>query len=458
MKKVTQKRCVSVLAGVLGCIISLPAGAQTSQEVLSLTLDQALEVALSENPTIRIADQEITKQGYAKKGTYAALFPQIDLVGSYQRTIEKQTMYMDGVDGMSGGLKVGRDNNWSGGVSATMPLVSVPLWKSLKISAYDVELSVEKARSSRIELIDQVQRSFYSALLARDAYNVYKQAYDNAIYNHKEIKQKYEQGLAAEYDLIRANVNVKNAEPNMYDAENSLILARWQLKALLGLDLESEIECIGTLSDYEENLIPDFVSINTDLMDNSQLKQLDIQHGQLLKTKQMQVAQYYPSLSMQFNYQWNSMNNDFRMGHYRWDPYSILGVNLSIPIFSGGKRYSDVKQTQISIKQLKDQRLDTERNLRLAVKQYTDQMNTCIKQYSAASAGVTEAEKSYVITMKRYETGEGTLLEINDAQLSLTQSQLNLNQSIYNYLVAKSSLEKTLGSEALHPSSMRVTK
>ncbi len=78
-------------------------------------------------------------------------------------------------------------------------------------------------------------------------------------------------------------------------------------------------------------------------------------------------------------------------------------------------------------------------------------MNTCIKQYSAASAGVTEAEKSYVITMKRYETGEGTLLEINDAQLSLTQSQLNLNQSIYNYLVAKSSLEKTLGQRGATP-------
>lgn len=444
MKRVIRKRCVSTLAGVLGCIISLPVWAQTSNEVLSLTLNQALEVALSENPTIRIADQEITKQGYAQKGTYAALFPQIDLVGSYQRTIEKQTMYMD-VAGMNGGLKVGRDNNWTGGVSASMPLVSVPLWKSLQISAYDVELSIEKARSSRIELIDQVQRSFYSALLARDAYGVYKQAYDNAVYNHKEIKQKYEQGLAAEYDLIRANVNVKNAEPNMYDAENSLILARWQLKALLGLDLNSEIECIGTLSDYEENLIPDFVSINTDLMDNSTLKQLDIQFGQLNKTKQMQKAQYYPSLSMQFNYQWNSMNNDFRIGHYRWDPYSILGVNLTVPIFSGGKRHSDVKQTQIAIKQLNDQRLDTERNLRLAVKQYTDQMNTCIKQYSAASAGVTEAEKSYVITMKRYETGEGTLLEINDAQLSLTQAQLNLNQSIYNYLIAKSSLEKTLG-------------
>lgn len=454
MKKITKQRWVLILSGIMGCFISLPVWAQPQQEPLRLTLQQALEVALSENPTIHIADQEVTKQEYAKKGTYAALFPQIDLIGSYQRTIEKQTMYMDGMgdmpgaEGMSGGIQVGRDNNWAGGVTATMPLLSVPLWKSLKISAYDVELAIEKARSSRIELIDQVQRSFYSVLLARDAYDVYKQAYDNAIYNHKEIKLKYEQGLAAEYDLIRANVNVKNAEPNMYDAENSLILARWQLKALLGLDLESEIECMGTLSDYEENLIPDFLSTSTDLMDNSDLKQLGIQHAQLEKTWQMQKAQYYPSINLQFNYQWNSMNNDFRIGHYRWDPYSILGVNLTIPIFSGGKRYADVKQTQISMQQLTNQRLDTERNLRVAVKQYTDQMNTCIKQYSAASAGVSEAEKSYLITMKRYETGEGTLLEINDAQLSLTQAQLNLNQSIFNYLVAKSSLEKTLGNTA----------
>lgn len=421
--------------------------AQSSQDTLRLTLDQALSIALSENPTIRIADQEITKQEYAKKGTYASLFPQVDFSGAYQRTVEKQTMYMDGMEGMgmSGGLKVGRDNLYSAGFTASMPLVSAPLWKSLKISAYDVELSVEKARSSRVEMVDQVKQAFYTVLLAHDALDVYRQAYDNAVFNYNEIERKYQQGLLAEYDLIRANVNVKNAEPNMYDAENSLILARWQLKALLGLDLENNIECIGSLSDYERDLIGDYLNTNLSLENNSTLKQLDIQYKQLQQTKKMQIAQYYPSLALQFDYQWISMNNDFKLKDYKWDPYSVVSVALKIPIFSGGKRFTDVKKTQISIKQLEDQRLDTERMLNVATKQYDDQMKTCIKQYQAASAGVEEADKSYKITMKRYETGEGTMLEINDAQLSLTQAQLNLNQSIYNYMVAKSGLEKTLG-------------
>lgn len=451
MKQFKVKQKIGVLA-VLLCATASSLMAQSVQknstDTLYLSLSQALEIALSENPTIHIADREITKQEYAKKGTYASLFPQIDFSAGYQRTIEKQTMYMDGMEGMDGGLKVGRDNNWNTGFTATMPLISVPLWKSLKISAYDVELSVEKARSSRIELIDQVKRSFYGVLLARDAHGVFRQAYDNAVYNYNEIKQKYEQGLLAEYDLIRANVNVKNAEPNMYDAENSLILAHWQLKALLGLDLEGNIACVGSLADFEDTLLPDFIGLDTNLHQNSMLKQLDLQYEQLEKTKQMQMAQYYPSLNMQFSYQWISMNNNFKINHYRWDPYSTLGLSLTVPIFSGGKRYSNVKQVQISQKQLKDQYFDTERNLRLALKQYTDQMSTCVKQYSAATAGVAEAEKSYSITMKRYETGEGTLLEINDAQLSLTQAQLNLNQSIYNYLVAKSSLEKTMGTTA----------
>lgn len=415
---------------------------KSTVDTLRLTLNQALQIALSDNPTIIVADQEITKQKYAKKGTYSYLFPQIDFNGAYQRTVKKQTMYMDGAEG---GLKVGRDNLYSAGFTASMPIISTPLWHSLKLSAYDVELSIEKARSSRIELINQIKQAFYTVLLAHDALGVYSQAYDNAVFNYNEIERKYQQGLLAEYDLIRANVNVKNAEPNMYDAENSLILARWRLKALLGLDLDSNIECDGSLADFETDLIGDLFKKSLTLENNSTLNQIDIQHKQLERTRKMQIAQYYPTLGLQFDYQWISMNNDFKFKDYKWNPYSVVSVALKIPIFSGGKRLSDVKQTQMSIKQLENQRIDTERMLNVAAKQHNDQMSTCIKQYQAASAGVEEAAKSYKITMKRYETGEGTMLEINDAQLSLTQSQLNLNQSIYNYLVAKSELEKTLG-------------
>ncbi len=419
-----------------------------SVETLNITLKEALDIAMSENLTVQVADQEVTRQKYARKGTYADLFPQINGSGTFQRTLEKQTMYMDGMggmEGMDGGIKVGRDNNWSLGFSATMPLVDVALWKSLEISGQDVELAIEKARSSRIEMADQVRQAFYTVLLAQESVAVYQEAYDNAVQNYTDIEWKYKEGILAEYDLIRANVNVKNAEPNVYNAENSLILANWQLKALLGLDLNMDIKCIGSLEDYEDKMSPSLPGNTFNLSDNSDLRQLDIQYDQLEKTRQKQQAAYYPTLSASFNYQWNAMNNDFKFKNYKWDPYSVFGLTLNVPIFSGGKRLNSVKQTRTSMTQLDLQRLNTERNLTVAARQSSDQMNTSLKQYIAARAGVEEAEKGYTITMERYNTGEGTLLEINDSQLSLTQARLNLNQSIYNYLVALSSLDKTMG-------------
>ena len=433
-----------------------------AQDVLKLDLEKALEIALSENPTVKVADKEIEKKKYAQKGTYAALFPQINFTADYTRTLKKQVMYMDGFDmgggsdeptpGMEGidmskGIEVGRDNNWTTGFNLSMPLVNATLWKSLSISALDVELSIEQARSSKISMVNQVKKSFYAVLLANDSYRVFKESYDNAMEIYLDIKKKYDQGTVAEYDLIRADVTVKNSEPNMLQAENSLTLAKWQLKALLGMDLEMAIDCEGELADFESVLFADYMATDTTLAGNTDLKQIDLQMQQLKKTLTMQKFDYLPTLSLTGMYQWNAMNNDFKFKNYNWTPYSIVGVSLTVPIFSGGSKYHKIKQTQVSMHQMDLQRDDTKRNLQLAIKQYLDNMKTCVKQFDAAQKGVEQANKGYKIAQKRYDTGAGTLLEMNDAELALTQAKLNLNQSIYNYMVAKSDMEKVLGQE-----------
>lgn len=477
----------------LATIMLLSGGILTSikaQEpaVLSLDLNKAIEFALSESPTVKVANLEIEKKKYAKKGSYAALFPQIDFGADYNRTLKKQVMYMDGAfdmgdmmkpvfDGIDNtfagsipgytpgtvgqnidkeyaklppsnseeGISVGRDNNWNFGFTAGMPIINASLWKSLKISAVDVELAIEQARSSKIDMVNLIKKSFYSVLLANDSYQVFKESYNNAFENYTDIKKKYDQGLVAEYDLIRADVSVKNIEPNMLQAENALVLSKWQLKALMGMDLEQEINCDGALTDYQSELFSDYLATDTALVDNTNLKQLDIQGRQLGAKLNMEKLDYLPTLSVSGMYQWNAMNNDFRFGNYKWNPYSMVGLKLTIPIFSGGARTSKIKQTRVTIDQLGFQRDDLERNLRLVIKQSMDNMSTCVKRFDAAQKGVSQAERGYMISQKRYDTGAGTLLEMNDAELALTQSKLNFNQAIYDYMVAKAELDKVLG-------------
>ena len=215
-------------------------GVDTAKVVISL--DDALRIALSENVSVKVADLEVTRSEYAKRGTYAALFPQINASGSYQRTIKKQVMYMGGSsgddDGEGGGggmasmftsafepimyyiqelmkqhpgaiapyvpaettetstssdngFEVGRLNTYSAGINAVMPLVNLQLWESMSLSADQVEMAVEKARESRLGTVSSVKQAYYAVLLAKEAFEVYRSVYENAIENYRQTEMRY---------------------------------------------------------------------------------------------------------------------------------------------------------------------------------------------------------------------------------------------------------------------------
>lgn len=434
MTRIKLVKSVVALVGAIVLVTPLRA-----QDTLQLTLDKALEIALSESLTLKVADMEIKKSEYAKKGTYSALFPQIDFSFNYQRSIKKQTMYMGDQS-----FQIGRNNTWSTGFSAAMPLVNVSLWKSLQITGMNVELAIEKAKSSKEDLIDQVQQAFYTALLAKDSYDVYKENYDNAVRNYEEVKSKYANDRTSKFEVIRSEVTMQNAETSVYDSQNSIILAEWKLKALLGIDLQIPIVCLGNLTDYKE-MLAEYVDPNASIENNSTIKQFEIQERILEKTYKMQIAKYYPTLNLSLNYQWMAMSENFKFSQYIWSPYSTGGIGITIPIFSGGKRYHDVKQAKVQMEQLALQKEDAIRNLEVGVKQAVNSMETCLKQYNAANKSLEGAQLGYEIALKRYEIGSGTLLELQDSQLALLRSKLTLNQAIYSYMMAKSSLEKVLG-------------
>ena len=478
MKKIFP-RLLLIAASVTMSLNAVAQEEDSTQTATVITLDDALKIALSENASVRVADKEIERVGYAKKGSYASLFPQIDITGSFMRTIKKQVMYMDmdmsdfmgggsssgsgseGSEGGStgsetsspmagmpggGGIEVGRWNTYNLGVSASMPLINAQLWKSLKISGQNVELAVEKARSSRLDMVTQVKQSYYAVLLAKEALNVYKDVYDNAVKNFEQTQMRYNAQKASELDYTRAKSTVANAIPNVYNAESSVILALWQLKAVMGVSLDQDIDVAGALGDYSATMAADNYSSDALTLDyNTTMRQLAIQADQLAETVKMQKYAYIPSLALTFSYSLNAMTNDFKFSDYKWTPYSYVGLSLNIPIFSGGKRYNDVRQAKAQASALAIQVDDTERQLKIAIRRYLNTMETKMKSLAAAEDGVETAQKAYDIAAQSYNVGRSTITELNDAQLALTQSKLAVSQSIYEYVVAKSSLEQILG-------------
>ncbi|MBR5924272.1 MAG: TolC family protein [Bacteroidales bacterium] len=465
------------------------------QAPATLTLEEAIRIALSESPTVKIAEMEVEKAQFAKKGSYAALFPQISASASYQRTIKKQIMYMGGGDddddegggGMSdmmsgivnpimyhlqqlykgtgvpyveytpdpstqtsssdGGIEVGRWNTYNAGITAAMPLINAQLWKSLEISGSGVDLAVEKARSSRLEMVNQVKQSYFGVLLAKEAHQVYKSVYDNAVQNLDLTQKKYNASRASELDLARAKTTVANAVPNLFNAENAIYLSLWQLKAVMGIDLDAEIDVKDSLLVYSADLQAANFNQDYSIEGNSSLRQLAIQADQLANTVKMQKYAYLPTLSLAFSYSLNAMTNDFKFEEYKWTPYSYVGLSLNIPIFSGGQRLNDLRQTQVQSRQLALQKENAERQLQISIRQSLSTMETAVKSHESALDALESAQKAYDIAAKSYEVGRSTLTDLDAAQLALTQAQLSASQAIYNYLVAKAALESTIGAD-----------
>jgi len=453
-----------------------------------ITLEQALQIALSENASVKVADMEIIKTGYARKGAYSALYPKIDGSAAYQRTIQKQVMYMDGGgfdvtsmikeammkyltplyaqhpdvpipnDGSqasdeggsssSEGISVGRLNTWSAGVSLSMPLVNAQLWESLRISDNDVELAVEKARGSRLEMVTSVKDAYYAVLLAKQAFEVYKRVYENALENLRNTQSKYNAQRASELDLTRAKTNYASAIPNVYDAENNIVLTLWQLKAVMGVDLQSNIDVAGKIDDYAAYMdMPAIEDEDYDLTHNTTMRQLSIQAEELARNVKMQQNANIPTLSLAFNYNLSAMTNDFVFSEYKWSPYSYVGLSLNIPIFAGGKRSNAIKQARVQSSELAIQQADTERQLKIAIRQYLGTMDTQLRSFSSAQSAVESARKAYAIAEKSYQVGRSTLTDLNASQLALVQAELTVSQAIYSYAVAKASLEQILGAD-----------
>lgn len=462
-----MKRPISLIISLLLPLIAVAQTVDPASAPTVLTLEDALRVALSENASVKVADMEIERTGYARKGTYASLYPQISGSGSYQRTIKKQVMYMDfdiggmGSLGSTGGddsgdasgsrtdgFEVGRWNTWSAGISASMPLVNAQLWKNLKISGENVELAVEQARSSRLETVNQVKQAFFTCLLSKKAFDVYKSAYENAFANFEQVERRFNAQKASELDLTRAKTTLANAIPTVYDAESSVILSLWQLKAVMGVNLDTNIDVAGDLDDYAEHMLYDMdASESLSLENNTTMRQLAIQAEQLADAVKVQQYAYLPTLSLSFNYSINAMTNDFKFSEYKWSPYSFVGLSLSIPIFSGGQRLNAVRQAQVQARELDVQRTNTERQLKIAIRQYLNQMETAMKSLSSARSAAETAQKAYDIASKSYDVGRSTLTDLNDAQYALIQSQLGVCQAIYSFVTAKANLEGTLGAD-----------
>lgn len=421
-----------------------------SSQTLELDLETALTIAHDNNPTIKIAELEIERVDYAKRETLGNLLPSLSASGQYTNNIMKSVMFMpESFSAMMGGQKymeIGYKNSYTATVSAALPIVNFALWEQIKSKQNEIDLIIEKSRASKIDMTKQVKDAYFAVLLAKNSLNVLERSINNAKETLKTTKTSYEQGMVSEYDYIRAQVQVNNLNPTYISAKNGLDLAILQLKMILSLPTNQEISLKENLEDFSNKVTEINLNENT-AENNSDLRQMDLNIVSLQNSLRLVNSQHLPSLSAFGQYSYLTQAEDYNFADYNWVGSAAVGLQLNIPIFNGRTVVNKAKQIKISLQELQLQKEYLKEGIDLQIQAAINSMNAAKEQLEANKDAIKQAERGYEIAKVRYQTGAGTILELNDSELSMTQANLTYQQSLYDYLIAQTNLEKVLGKE-----------
>lgn len=417
---------------------------------MRLTLDQALDLALSENPTIKVAEMEVQRYDYVKRQTWGGLLPQVSVTGQVNHSFIVQQM--------SKGFSLGNDpyTTLSGAVDALVPLFAPQVYRMMKMNDKQMATAVEAARSSRITLTAEVKKAFYNILLAEQSLAVLRESEATVQRTVDDTQVQYKHGLASEYDLLTAQVQLSNLKPTILQTENSIKLAKLMLKMYLSIPEDVEIEVVGELDALRDDVLAGTDGLTTDVTDNSDLRSLELQEEVLRRSLKAANAGRMPTLAAfgsasytgndmePFNFGGAAATDDSR---YFWTHPISVGLQLSVPIFSGLTKMNRSRELKNQISQLSLQRSYARQQIDVQVRSALNDLLTARETMYAQELTVEQARKAYKISDTRYRAGAGTILELNSAQLSQTQAQLNFSQAIYDYLSAKAEYDRIVGRE-----------
>ena len=440
--------------------VSLMSLGVAQAQCLELSLEKAIEIALSDNPTVKVADMEVERYDYVYKQAVSSLYPQIDASAQYALAIRKQEM--------SKGLSFGGKNTFNVAGNISLPLFVPSVYEQMKMTETQMEAAVESARASRVDMVAAVRSAYYNILLAEQSLKVLSEAVATTQKVVDDTKVLFENGLASEYDYLSAEVQLSNLKPQVLQAENGVAITKMQLKMYLSLAKDVEIVVSGSLDDFRDMVLMG-EDYNYDLSENTTLKSLDINAKlidhqiKLIQTTRMPTIAAFGQVSLigQERVDLSGLlggggaaggaqqqaitRASSDQSKFWWQVPITVGAQINIPIFSGLKKTNQLREARNQKTQLELQREYAEEGIRLQVNQAINNLLTQRETMLSNAKVVEQATKAHMISEKRYYAGAGTMLELNNAQLVMTQAQLNYSQSIYNYLTAYAEYERVLG-------------
>jgi outer membrane protein len=414
-----------------------------------LSLPEAIQIALAHNPLINEvqARSDISTERIVQ--ARSGFMPRIDASGAYNRTTNpaqafatKLNQAMITQDDFNPDRLNNPDSidNYGGKLTAVWPLYdSGQTWYSVRQAELgQQETSLEMTRV-RQRVIAQTVVTYVGLLMARENMIIFQQSLKTASANQEMVKSRYESGFVVKSDLLRAQVHIANLEQQRLQAASQLEIARAQLNAAMGVEIDSKFDLTDEL-DAKQGIAASMERwIEIALDQRADLKQIDLQLSAVEEEIKKTRAAYLPSLNLAGNYEVNTESFDESADNY------TVGAIVTFNLFSGNKTSAKVREAKATQIQIQAQRRNLKQRVLVETRQAYLQADNAWKRIEVAGVAVTQAEEALRIVRNRYNSGLFTIVDLLNSELALLQTHTNYLQAVHDYKVAKANLMLAAG-------------
>lgn len=439
-KLITAKKLKIGIAAAFMIFGSTSAFAQ--QEV---SLQEAIKQALQNKAEAKKAALQIKKAEYKIAEARAGALPQVSATAglTYNPIIQESLLEFGGER-----IRAQLGQPWSSSavVTVNQAIFDQRVFTGLKAAKSTREFYVLNAQLSNEQIIENVATAYYQVFVQEENLKTLNVSYTNTEKVRNVIKSLVENGLAKGIDLDRTNVQLTNISANRQQLVNAVELSKNSLKFYMGVPIDTPIE-------LEEKSIepkPQLIAGTVDLDTRTEVKVLQKNRELLQFNKKATEAYLYPTVGLQANYGWGGQGSKFPLTNginngVLWSDYSAIGLNINIPIFTGGATKSKIQQAEIDILDLDQDIQNTQLTLSLDYKNAITNMENSLITIESMQNNVKLAEKVQKDTQANYQYGLATLTEVLDSENALTDAKQNYTTALLDYKQAEIKLIKAKG-------------
>jgi len=457
--------------------LSASLAAQATPDAQTFTLERAIVVALANSKTVADAEAGLHNAEQLVREAWGSAMPDVSASMSYSRNLKLQQIFLPrrfidptAAEGEVTPITVGSDNNWQASITASQPLFQYEVVAGVGAAGKYKAWQEEVVRGTTQGVVLTVRQAYFDVLLAMEELRLTQESIRRVTETLDETRAMNQAGLVSNYDVLRLEVQQQTIQSNLRRAENAVAARKRGLLVEMGLNPATSIELDGRLNEIDlehpeantpanRTLLREAGLPNADgqsfedLMEVARARRSDLR--QLRSSVQLEEArasveqaQFFPKISLFSNYNVAAQENgspNFFGSPLERTTTAAAGLRVELPIFRGFSRFARVGQARANVQQNEARLARAELDAQNQIQTLLESLDEARLRAASQRRAVETAQRGFAIASAEYREGIGSQLQITDAEVALTESQVNYARAVYDYLTARSQLELAVG-------------